>query len=81
MEKKKDLKQILDLLDEQGIDQATFVAHTFDEEYDLPCDDKDYVTFYKGDALPWIVELLMVCDHEVKENVYKDWNMAINYHA
>ncbi len=81
--KQSKLEKILDLLDQQGIDQVTFNAHSFDEEYQLPCDDKDYVTFHKrhiGNIL--IADKLLVCDYQTTETpIYKDWVMTINYHS
>lgn len=77
------LQKILDLLDEQGIDQVTFNAHTFDEEYQLSCDDKDYVTFHKKDiGVILIPDKLLVCDYQTTEApIYNGWYMTINYHS
>lgn len=77
------LEKILDLIDEQGIDQVTFNSHTFNEEYQLPCDDKDYVTFHKRDiGVISIPDKLLVCDYLTTETpIYKGWFMTINYHS
>lgn len=78
----KNLKQILGLLDSQGIEEVTFKAHKFEEEYNLSCDDKDWVTFHKSPTPPFIIDKLMVCDTETTETpVCKGWYMTINYHS
>lgn len=78
---KSTLKKILDICDKSNIDQVTFNAHTFEEEYELNSDDKDYVTFHK-EGSPWICDKLQICDYETtKDPIYKDWYMTINYHA
>ena len=80
--KHTDLLSILDLLDTQGIDQVTFEAHQFDEEYNLSCDDKDWVTFHKTAHPPFIVDKLNVCDYlTTKEPLLNGWYMSINYHS
>ena len=66
----------------QGIDEVTFPAGTFDEEYMLPCDDKDFVTFHKTQNTPWIVDKLHICDEDTTdEPIFGDWYMTINYHS
>lgn len=76
------LSIVLDTLDFVEITQATFLAGTFDEEYKLPCDDKDYVTFHKKDVTPFICDKLLVCNYETTTSpIYKDWWMSINYHS
>lgn len=80
--KRKNLGDILDLMDEMGIDQVTFNAHQFDEEYGLTPDDKDWVTFHKRQHSPTITDKLLVCDYETtKVPVYNGWYMTINYHS
>ena len=77
----KNLKQILGLLDSQGIEEVTFNAHQFDEEYSLSWDDKDWVTFHKTPTPPVITDKLM-CDTETTEKpIWKGWYMTINYHS
>lgn len=77
-----DLSVILSTLDYLNIDQVTFPAHTFEEEYALSSDDKDYVTFHKRNYAPSICYKLQVCDYQTtKEPVHKDWYMTINYHS
>lgn len=79
---KKNLKQILGLLDSQGIEEVTFKTHQFDEEYNLSCDDKDWVTFHKNPIPPFITDKLMVCDTQTTETpIWKGWYMTINYHS
>ena len=65
---KTNLALILGILNSQGITQCTFQAGIFDEEYQLPCDDKDFVTFFKGNNTPWICDKLKVCDYFVSLN-------------
>lgn len=78
----RNLQQILDILNIQGITQVTFEDHLFDEEYALSCDDKDYVTFHKGQNSPFICDKLQVCNYNTtKEPIYKDWYMTVNYHS
>lgn len=79
---KNNLAAILDLLDVQGIEDVTFKAHQFEEEYALSPDDKDWVTFHKKRDSPKISDKLLVCDYETtSEPIYKDWYMTINYHS
>ncbi len=76
------LFDILDNLDFLNIETVTFPAYTFEIEYNLSADDKDYVTFSKNPFIPNICDKLMVCDAEVTtEPIYKDWYMTINYHS
>ena len=76
------LNSILDLLDLNDINQVTFPADSFDIEYELSCDDKDFVTFHKREFAPFICDKLIVCDYKTtKSPVYKDWYMTINYHS
>lgn len=78
----KNLETILDVLDTQGITEVTFTAGQFDEEYELSCDDKDWVTFHKSCDPPNIVDKLYICDKEsTVYPIYKDWYMTINYHS
>ena len=72
---------ILAKLDEMGIDRVTFSAHSFNEEYNLTSDDKDWVTFFKGGE-PYILDKLRVMDYEVTGfPIWGNWYMAINYHS
>ena len=78
----KNLKQILGLLESQGIEEVTFKAHQFDEEYNLSSDDKDWVTFHKSPNPPFIVDKLQVCDYSTtNEPIWKGWYMTVNYHS
>lgn len=78
---KRNLREILGVLTVQGINEVTFNAHTFDEEYSLGCDDKDYVIFHRSINPPIIVVMLSTCDYDTtQEPIWKDWYMTICYH-
>jgi hypothetical protein len=64
------------------INSVTFPAGSFDVEYELPCDDKNYVTFHRGSNNPDITDTLLVNKIRTTEQpIWKDWYMTINYHA
>jgi hypothetical protein len=77
------IQLLLDCASMAGIEQITFEASTLGNiEYNLSCDDKDYVTMHKGKNSPHICDKLQVCDYNTTEvPVYKDWYMTINYHS
>lgn len=76
-----ELASILIACYKKGINSVTFPAHSFDEEYELSCDDKDYVTFHRG-LTPLITDKLLVCSKDTTtEPIWKDWYMTINYHS
>jgi hypothetical protein len=64
------------------INSITFPAGSFDVEYELPCDDKDYVTFHRSSNPSEITDTLLVNKIRTTEQpIWKDWYMTINYHA
>jgi hypothetical protein len=76
-----ELIEILRNCYKSGINSVTFPAHSFDIEYKLSCDDKDYVTFWRASE-PIITDRLHVnSEEQTEEPIWKDWYMTINYHS
>ena len=64
-----------------NINSVTFPANSFDIEYELSCDDKDYVTFWRISEPSIIYRLYVSSTEETEVPIWKDWYMTINYHA
>lgn len=73
---------MLDQMDNLGITVFTLSTYSTVYEYLLSPDDRDWVTFHKGECAPYICDKLEVCDYQTTDTpIYKDWFMTVNYHS
>ena len=77
----KKLKQALMLAHSLGADFVVFPKRTFEDEYLLSNDDKDFVIFHKENTDPDIIDKVDVSKQPKSIPVWKDWIMTITYHG
>ena len=77
----KKLKQALILAHSLGVDFVSYPKRTFEDEYLLSNDDKDFVIFHKEGTDPDIIDKVDVNKQPKSISIWKDWIMTVTYHS